>query len=413
MKRGTFMFYISELNFLRLTLKEMHINSYIVTESNSQQDEIDRGLRNFLLMNENYNQLFYRPWEKLKENTIYKITDIFSCCYIFMILPDTEEKSAFIAGPYVKSEITYQHLIESAEKYSLPPSVSSQIIKYFGNLTVVSDDRCLTALCNSFAEIIWKGSKNFSVETLTNSINENFAAEKVSLLKSKADDPMLAIRSLEERYAAENRMMQAVSQGKSHLVEPLFSNASNLVFEKRTDDPLRNMKNYLIISNTLLRKAAEYGSVHPIYIDSISSDFAKKIELAASVGDASELMREMVKSYCSLVKTHSMKNYSPFVQKAVTVIDSDLTADLSLKRFAQLLNVNPSYLSALFKKETGQTLTEYVSNKRIKHAAYLLKTTNLQIQAVAQHSGIYDVNYFAKTFKKIIGKTPKEYRNET
>lgn len=406
------MFFSSELDFFRLALKNLHINSYVVTESNNHQDEIDRGLRDFLLMNENYNRLFNKPWERLKENTVYLITDIFSCCYIFMILPDTEEKSAFIAGPYVKSEITYQHLVESAEKYSLPHSVFSQIVKYFGNITIVSDERYLMALCNSFAEIIWKDSKNYSVEEITNTANESFSAETVNLFKSKSDDAMLAIRSLEERYAAENRMMQAVSQGKSHMVEQLFSNASNLVFEKRTDDPLRNMKNYLIISNTLMRKAAEHGSVHPIYIDGVSSDFAKKIELAGSVSDAGELMREMVKSYCSLVKTHSMKNYSPFVQKTVMIIDSDLTADLSLKRFSDLLNVNSSYLSALFKKETGKTLTEYVSNKRIEHAAYLLRTTNLQIQTIAQHSGIYDVNYFAKMFKKIIGKTPKEYRND-
>lgn len=406
------MFYSAELDFFRLVLKNFNINSRIVTESQNSEYEIDSGLRGFLQLNEDYNLLFNRPWEKLKENTIYKITDTFSCCYIFMVLPETEEKSVFIAGPYVNSEITYQTLIEAAEKHSIPSFLFSQFVKYFGNISVISDERYIMTLCNSLAEIMWKGASNFSVEKTTNIINDSVVTETVNSFKSKTDDPMLSVRVLEERYAAENRMMKAVSQGKVHTVEQLFSNASNLAFEKRTDDPVRNMKNYLIISNTLLRKATEYGYVHPFYIDSVSTDFAKRIEQVDSVADAGELMRNMVREYCALVKTHSMKNYSPLIQKVVTLIDSDLTADLSLKRFAQMLNVNASYLSALFKKEAGKTLTEYVSQKRIEHAAYLLRTTNLQIQTVAQHCGIYDVNYFAKMFKKIINKTPKEYRND-
>lgn len=125
------------------------------------------------------------------------------------------------------------------------------------------------------------------------------------------------------------------------------------------------------------------------------------------------MQHEMVYAYSNLVKNHSMKNFSLLVQKVITLIDSDLTADLSLSTQANLLNVNASYLSALFKKETGSTLTEYVSKKRVEHASFLLASTSLQIQAIAQACGIYDVNYFTKMFKKITGKTPKEYREDS
>ena len=123
------------------------------------------------------------------------------------------------------------------------------------------------------------------------------------------------------------------------------------------------------------------------------------------------LGKEMVHKYCLLVKNHSMKGYSLLIRKILTRIDVDLTADLSLKTQAELLNVNPSYLSTLFKKETGYTLTEYVNKKRIENAILLLNTTAMQIQEIAQYCGIPDVNYFTKIFKKQIGKTPKEYRD--
>ena len=105
-----------------------------------------------------------------------------------------------------------------------------------------------------------------------------------------------------------------------------------------------------------------------------------------------------------------MKNYSPPVQKAILYIDADLTADLSLSALAGAQNISPSYLSSLFRQETGQTLTDHVNHKRIKQAMQLLSTTHLQVQTVAQHCGILDVHYFSKVFKKYAGQTPKQYR---
>lgn len=118
----------------------------------------------------------------------------------------------------------------------------------------------------------------------------------------------------------------------------------------------------------------------------------------------------MIHMYCFLVKNHSIKGYSPLVQKVIISIDTDLTADLSLNALASRMNVNASYLSTLFKRETGSTLTDYVNEKRIQHGILLLHSTNLQIQTIASYCGIPDVNYFTKLFKKRVGKTPKAYR---
>ena len=182
--------------------------------------------------------------------------------------------------------------------------------------------------------------------------------------------------------------------------------------EQRLADPVRNAKNYAIILNTLLRKATEEGGVHPIHIDKISSTFAKKIELQTSEKGISQLFKEMVRKYALTVKNHSLKGYSKIVRRVMIQVDTDLASDLSLSAQASSLNVNPNYLSTVFKKETGHTLTEYVTGKRIEHAVFLLNSTNMQIQTIAQYCGIPDICYFTKTFKKYIGKSPTEYRNE-
>jgi YesN/AraC family two-component response regulator len=105
-----------------------------------------------------------------------------------------------------------------------------------------------------------------------------------------------------------------------------------------------------------------------------------------------------------------MKGYSPTVQKTLALIDNDLAADLSLKNLAEAQKMSPAYLSSAFKRETGKTLTDYITSERMGLAAHLLETTNLQVQTVAAHCGILDVQYFSKLFKKHTKKTPKEYR---
>lgn len=224
------------------------------------------------------------------------------------------------------------------------------------------------------------------------------------------DDVVLNAYSLEQRYALENQLMQAVSSGKLYNAEMFFNELSSMQLEKRLDNPVRDMKNYAIILNTLLRKAAENASVHPLHINQLSTQYAFKIESINSQASFMSLLKEMIRKYTLLVKNHSLKGYSMYIRKIITAINQDLTDDLSLKALAKALNVNPSYLSTLFKKETGLTLTEFVNQKRIEHALLLLNSTDMQIQTVALNCGIPDVNYFTKLFKKIVGKTPKEYR---
>lgn len=219
------------------------------------------------------------------------------------------------------------------------------------------------------------------------------------------------IREIEMRYSLENDMIKAVSQGNYKILSKRISaNDFSRGIEKRVDDPVRNLKNYMIILNTILRKGAEVGNVHPFYIHGLSSEFALRIEKSKTEKDIEKLWNDMIYSYCKLVKTHAAKGYSPLVQNVVMLIDADLSDDLTLSAMAEKFNVNASYLSSLFKKDTGMPLTEYVGKKRVERAKLLLETTSHQIQQISHECGILDVNYFSKIFKKHTGQTPKEYR---
>lgn len=88
--------------------------------------------------------------------------------------------------------------------------------------------------------------------------------------------------------------------------------------------------------------------------------------------------------------------------------------ELSLEGLAGLVYLSPSYLSKLFKRETGENLSTYMQNVRIDAAKILLRTTPLKTYEVAERVGISDPVYFSRIFKKVVGVKPKDYRkNET
>lgn len=220
----------------------------------------------------------------------------------------------------------------------------------------------------------------------------------------------LDARLLEQRYAQERRLLRAVSEGLTQEAERLIAPADLAVMERRAADPLRNVKNYAVILNTLLRKAAEEGGVHPLHIDDQSRRFAFRIENLRAVSEAPRLLRAMVAGYCQLVNAHATAYHSALVRDAILHVDADLTADLRLHALAGRLNVSPGYLSLLFRRETGSTLTDYVARRRMDRASFLLAFTDMQVQAIGTHCGIPDANYFCKTFKRYTGKTPRDFR---
>ena len=147
-----------------------------------------------------------------------------------------------------------------------------------------------------------------------------------------------------------------------------------------------------------------------LFLDEVHSSFIEKINAANNVIACCEVMKETLKEYCRTKKYHSTCSNSVLVQKIQAAVDLDLTQPLTLQYFSEKLNVNSSYLSSLFRKETGETITEYVTRRRLEHASGLLLNSTYPVHAIAELTGIADVHYFSKLFKKYKGETPSQYR---
>jgi len=394
----------AEISFFFRLMKKCGIQALRFPRNNPPQ--IDLGLREYTHLISLKNDFFMA----MQQRTMYVVNDAYLCHYNVLLIPETED--VLLIGPYLTEDVAEQTILQLMDKQRLPSAMLPVLTHYYKALPVITtNDSMMLGLINTLADTLWGEDSDFETKYVEGPAHSEGARAEDPVYLNKIMDAA-DLKLMEARYEAENRLMYAVAHGQTHQAQMMISHANEHVMEQRTMDNLRNVKNYGIILNVLLRKAAEQGSVHPLHIDQLSSNMARRLEQLRTTADAIKLFSTMVHKYCLLVKNHSMKNYSQLVQHVILRIDADLTADLSLKSHADFLNVNPSYLSTLFKRETGMTLTDYVNRQRVEHGIFLLNATDMQVQTIAQYCGIPDVNYFTKTFKKFIGKTPKEYRQD-
>ena len=397
----------AELQFLQKILENMHIPTALLQEPFENAELHDFGIRQLVYSDINYITYIKNFCHNCKDRIIYKAFDEFSFNYLILKLHETTD-ICLLVGPYTLVPWTERILLNKIQEFHISPEIYPYFKSSYEKVPLLTDSAFLFNLINTFASTIWGSMDAFSIVELENLLPTDDTS--ATAYDYDAKGLFRSMEHIEYKFNAEAEFMQIVSHGQLHKIE-MYVNMINIEgTEVRLADRVRNAKNYAIIMNTLLRKAAENGSVHPIHIDKLSSEYAKKIELQTSEKGVTALIKEMARKYTLLVKNHSMHGYSTLVRKVLIQIDSDLAADLTLRTLSGLLHVNPSYLSTIFKKETGQTLTEYVTGKRIEHAIFLLNSTNMQIQTIAQYCGIPDICYFTKIFKKVVGKSPSEYK---
>lgn len=105
------------------------------------------------------------------------------------------------------------------------------------------------------------------------------------------------------------------------------------------------------------------------------------------------------------------RNHNFTIRNVKDYIAAHPEDDLSLKTIADFVDLHPAYLSHLFKGETGQNLSDYITDVRIERAKYLLSHTNLKVYNIARLSGYQSPKHFALVFKQQVGITPGAYRD--
>lgn len=395
------------LQFTTNLLEQNGIPVQFLTAPSDVTEKVDLGLRAGILEYERATQDISTFFGTLEDNKVYFVNDIFECNYVAFRLPALH--AIFLAGPVLWEPVSGDQFQKLFTRLDIPKDFEIPLFDYYKDIPIVGAHSFYESLFLQLAKELFP--MGYTTEYISYEQSGSHLLDTYGIFK-KPNQTFSYIDILSRRYDIENEIIRTVLSGNETLaLETARKNLQVLAtLPQRMTNQLRDLKNYMIAVNTVLRKSIELEHVHPIYIDATSGQFVVEIEQCASSAQIFDLFEKMILTYCKIAKETSHLSHSSFVDTVLTYINADLSGDLSLKSLANHLNVNASYLSALFSEEMGISLTNYVTQCRIQHAEKLLIHTGMTIKSVAQQCGFTDIHYFSRQFKKYTGESPKQYR---
>ncbi|WMJ87110.1 helix-turn-helix domain-containing protein [Anaerocolumna sp. MB42-C2] len=173
--------------------------------------------------------------------------------------------------------------------------------------------------------------------------------------------------------------------------------------------PLRSAKNSMICMVAVIcRYAADLGADDERCY-ALSDYYINKIETGVDINNWHDFQNEILNHYTELVHIGREETHTLPVRRAIRYINQHLYEPCSLRDVAAAIKLTPSYLSALFKSETGISLTHYVRDKKIREARSMLHEDSYSISEVADMLGFGSVSYFSKVFRIVNSCSPQEF----
>lgn len=206
-----------------------------------------------------------------------------------------------------------------------------------------------------------------------------------------------------------------IRSGDVEAVKKFVSERQNFLEGKGTlsDNPVRNMMYHFVTSAALTSRICVEGGMSHDTAYTLTDIYIKKADKCHTPEEIVVMLGEMQIDFAQRMKELKKENViSLHVRKCIDYIYDNLHKNLSIKDIAELFNLNPSYLSKLFLKETGTTIKDFVINAKIQTAKNMLKYSEFSYLDISLALGFSSQSAFISVFKKVTGITPKRYKEE-
>lgn len=175
---------------------------------------------------------------------------------------------------------------------------------------------------------------------------------------------------------------------------------------------VRNRKYFSISMITLACRYAIEGGLPSEIAYALSDLYIQNLDKLNNLKDINRLLEEVLCAYADCVNEYRTKKYSQTILACQNYITRNLYQEISLKDLADHIHMHPNYLSTLFKKEVGISLSIYIQQEKIEEAKRLLALTALSLTDIYNLLNFADQSYFTRVFKKNTGYTPKLFRQK-
>ncbi len=221
-------------------------------------------------------------------------------------------------------------------------------------------------------------------------------------------------RFYHQPYSNELTFYTAVREGNLEYISRAkkeYPNAESSGKGTLSKDPLRNERYHFIVNTALITRQCIEGGLAQEIAYTLSDLYIQKADMTDSVPSLRELNDEMVWEFATqmnLLRTE--KIVSPHISKCIQYIYDNLHTRITIKTLSLHTGLNASYLSTLFKKETGYSIHSFLQKTRLETAANMLSNTDYSYTDISNTLCFSSQSHFIQLFRKKYGMTPAQYR---
>lgn len=178
-----------------------------------------------------------------------------------------------------------------------------------------------------------------------------------------------------------------------------------------SDDPLQNLKYHFVITTALTARFCVNAGMSLSDAYGLSDFYIQKADKCRRQADISALHPQMSLDYATKMK--KLKKHAICSKQIVMCIDyiyDNLHAKIGLEKLAEHVKLSPAYLSRLFKKETGSSVSDYIRRQKLETAKNMLLYSDFKPARIASVLAFPSQSYFNEIFKKYTGMTPGQFR---
>lgn len=373
-------------------------NVFNLESCNCKDNDKDRVNTIFLMSSklEKFDEYF------INNNKPVIFTNVFDMMWsIVPLWTNSKLNKLYVLGPFFIGDVPINNIEKILIENNIPPKERKDLIDFLYCLPIISMSR-VAEYTSMFYYAITNEKINLS-ELIYHSANNK--KEKLNIMTDQ---------DKHGTYEAEQEMLRLVSLGdfdnlKKHM-EKL--SVTGKIGKLSNGDPLRQVKNEIIVLITLLSRAAIKGGL-PIETSlSLSDYYFQAVEAATSITDLTGESLPMVQDYTNRVRQIRMANHSKAIRDCFSYIELHMEEEISLSTLADLTGYTEHYLSKKFKKEVGMPPSEYLLSERLKRAAFLLSSSKEDMQTISTRLQFCSQSHFSDSFKKQYNCTPSAYREK-
>lgn len=178
-------------------------------------------------------------------------------------------------------------------------------------------------------------------------------------------------------------------------------------------NPVTNLKYHFVITTAMITRLCRQNGMELEQAFRLSDFYIQKLDDIHNVEQVWELHDEMVIDFTKKMRRYVQNNTnSRHIYACKEYIYSHIKERITIEDLAEAFGVSASYLSRLFKKETGISISAYIREQKVEIAKNLLRFSDYSMIEIANRLSFSSQSHFIQQFREIVGVTPKKYRDD-